>query len=52
MTKKTKHIGDKRSGPGSSAWLSPRQPYTGDGKTKRSFIDGVIKVVFKKNTER
>lgn len=47
MTKKTGHVGHDSGGHKSSRWLSPQKPYTGDGKTKRSFIDGAIKVVFK-----
>lgn len=48
MTKRDKTVGYNESGhPGSSQWLSPRGPYTGDGKTRRHFVDGIIKVVFK-----
>lgn len=48
MTKRNKLVGYNAGGnPGSDQWLSPHQPYTGDGQHRRSFIDGVIQVVFK-----
>lgn len=50
MTKKTKIVGNSNRGanPSSAHYLSPSKPYTGDGKTRRRFIDGVIQVVFRK----
>jgi hypothetical protein len=46
MTRKTKHLG-RESGKSSDKWMSPSQPYTGNGRTKRSIFDKV-KVVFRK----
>jgi hypothetical protein len=46
VTKKTKHLG-RESGRSSDKWMSPSQPYTGNGRTKRSIFDKV-KVVFRK----
>lgn len=45
MTKKTKIVG-RDSGKSSARWMSPSQPQTGDGKTRRSIFDAV-KVVFR-----
>lgn len=47
MTKKTKNVGHDGGGLKSTRWLSPQKPYTGDGKTRRTFIDGAIEMIFK-----
>lgn len=41
MTKRTKIVG-YQTGKSSDAWMSPRKPYTGDGKTRRSIFSGVL----------
>jgi hypothetical protein len=51
MTKKTGKIGHQTGG-SSDSWMAPSKPYTGDGKKKRSFVDGIIQVVFKKATDK
>lgn len=40
MAKKTEHLGQE-SGKSSDRWLSPQQPYTGDGRTTRKTHDPV-----------
>lgn len=40
MTKKTKHLG-KESGKSSDKYLSPKNPYTGDGEHTRKPHDPV-----------
>lgn len=45
MTKKTKVVGYQTGGSGNDKYLSPRGPYTGDGKTRRTIFDSV-KLVF------
>lgn len=52
MTKKTGHVGHDSGGLKSSRWFSPQKPYTGDGRTKRSFVDGAIEVVFKPGAKK
>ena len=51
MTKRTKYVGYQESGKGSDKMLSPRRPYTGDGKTRRTIFDRVS-VIFKKATDK
>ncbi len=41
MTRKTKHLG-RESGRSSDRYLSPQQPYTGDGYTRRKPHDSVV----------
>lgn len=50
MSKKTAKYGHQ-TGKSSDKWLSPSNPYTGNGRTRRSLLDGIA-VVFKKGKKK
>lgn len=52
MTRRTDKIGYQSGGKGGDRWLSPQNPQTGDGKTRRKLFDGAIRLVFKAGREK
>ena len=51
MTKRTKNVGYDSGNSSSDRFLSPKKPYAGDGKTKRTIFDRVT-VVFKSGKKK
>lgn len=52
MTKKTKHVGRETGARSSDKLIAPQNPYTGDGRTKRSIFDGVVNVFRQSNGKK